>query len=77
MDQQLDPDERGELVRRLFAAMTMALEDVAALAADGQRPQDGAAAQALAQKVRSGAELAVMLAEAAGVIARDGVEFSA
>ena len=63
-------EERTELVRRLFAAMTMALEDLASEAAEGQAPTSRELARKRAERVRAGAELVVVLAEATSALAR-------
>ena len=61
----MDDDDRQELVRRLFALLTMKFEDAAATAADGQGPrQDQSVQRDLASRlIGIGSEVAV-LAEA-------------
>lgn len=70
MDGGTDEDERGELLRRLFAAMTMALEDLAGVAADGQGPSSRDEARDRAERVRQGAEHVAALGDAVHALAR-------
>ena len=65
----MDPEERTDLVGRLFALITAKLEDGAGRAIDGQSAQTGFPAKSeLASNLRSLAEELLILAEAAGAL---------
>ncbi len=60
------PDDRIELARGLFAMITMALEDAATLAADGQAPS--AQHRELAERLARDADKIGILAKAARTV---------
>ena len=62
--------DRGELLRRIFYAITCHAEDIAGTAADGQTSEPPSAALHRAQTIRSAAEHIVILAEAASALAQ-------
>lgn len=67
----MDSAERTDLVRRLFALMTIKLEDAVSEAADGQRAdQSGTQQIAHADAVELFARDVGLLAESAAAIAR-------
>ena len=67
-----DDEDRDELLRRIFYAITCHAEDIAGSAADGQQPEPLPAARHRAQTMRSAAEHIVILADAAISLAGDG-----
>ena len=61
----MDNDDRQDLVRKLFALLTMKFEDDAAMAADGQGPrQDQSVQRDLASRLIGIASEVAVLAEA-------------
>ena len=67
----MDPDERAELVSRLFALMTSKLEDAAGEAVDGQgKGKDDREQISRAEQIETAAKDVGLLAEATAALLR-------